>query len=75
MEQIETAAAENEKQQTLSTTYVPDPNANSHHKSPVERRLVLKADLIILPFAALIFLVAYLVSCSALLHDASMPAF
>ncbi|KAH8808685.1 major facilitator superfamily domain-containing protein [Xylogone sp. PMI_703] len=59
-EQIEMATVASEKEQALSTAYVPDAHANSHHKSKVERRLVLKADLLILPFAALIFFVAYL---------------
>ncbi len=63
VEQFETVVDDLNKEQTLSTTYVPDANPNSHHKSALERRLVLKADLIILPFAAMIFFIAYLVPC------------
>ena len=33
----------------------------SHHKSPAERRLVLKADSLILPLISLVFLIAYMV--------------
>ena len=34
----------------------------SHHKKHAERRLALKADLLILPLAAMVFLIAYMVS-------------
>lgn len=33
----------------------------SHHKSAAERRLALKADCLILPLAAMVFLIAYMV--------------
>jgi hypothetical protein len=45
----------------LSTAYVADTARDSHHKSKAERRLVLKADCLIVPLAALIYFVAYLV--------------
>jgi uncharacterized membrane protein YdfJ with MMPL/SSD domain len=48
-------------QKVPSTAYVADTNGDSHHKSVAERKLVLKADLLIVPFAALIYFVAYLV--------------
>ncbi|KAK0123942.1 hypothetical protein ONS95_008932 [Cadophora gregata] len=42
------------------TAYVPEDNINFHHKSKAERQLVLKADCLIIPVAALIYFVAYL---------------
>ena len=45
----------------ISTAYVADTTPDSHHKSKAERRLVLKADCLIVPLAALIYFVAYLV--------------
>lgn len=45
-----------------STAYVADTTPDSHHKSKAERRLILKADCLIVPLAALIYFVAYLVS-------------
>lgn len=60
-------------QKVPSTAYIADTNGDSHHKSVAERRLVLKADLLIVPFAALIYFVAYLVStprsCIGVLTD------
>jgi hypothetical protein len=38
--------------------------ANSRKKSPLERKLVWKIDLLIVPILALIYLIAYLVSYS-----------
>jgi hypothetical protein len=61
IEQLErTESALHEK--PLSTAYIADTDPNSHHKSAVERRLVLKCDLVIVPLAALIYFGAYLVS-------------
>ncbi len=57
--------AEVEKQETYETTYVPDTETSSNKKSSLEKRLVRKADAIILSFAALVFFVAYLVSISS----------
>ena len=48
-------------EKALVTAYKRDERTNSHHKSPMERKLVLKADLVIVPLAALIYFVAYLV--------------
>ena len=42
--------------------FVRDPGeVNSHHKSGLEASLVRKVDAAIVPFAALVFLVAYMV--------------
>ena len=57
LERIDTALYE----KPLSTAYIADTNPTSHHKSAAERRLVLKCDLVIIPLAALIYFVAYLV--------------
>jgi hypothetical protein len=46
----------------LSTVYTGDHMTNVHHKSATERRLVLKAQVLIASLAALIYFVAYLVS-------------
>ncbi len=51
-----------DKENPPLTAYVADTNPDSHHKSVGERRLVLKADIVIVPLAALIYFVAYLVS-------------
>lgn len=42
----------------------------SHHKNHAERRLALKLDLLVLPLAALVLLIAYMVSASWFLLDA-----
>lgn len=48
-----------------STAYTGDHVTNIHHKSSTERKLVLKAQVLIAVLAALIYFVAYLVStCS-----------
>ncbi len=44
-----------------SAAYVGDITGPSHKKSKYERRLVLKADLIIVPLAAFIYFSSYLV--------------
>ena len=44
-----------------STVYTGDHSTNVHHKSPTERKLVLKAQVLITTLAALIYFVAYLV--------------
>ena len=44
-----------------SSAYFADTTPDSHHKSKAERRLVLKADCLIVPLGALIYFVAYLV--------------
>jgi hypothetical protein len=60
VEQLETTeSAANEK--APNTAYVADTEHGSHHKSAAERRLILKCDLLIVPLAALIYFVAYLV--------------
>ena len=47
---------------TQSTPYVGQASGGSHHKTAVERSLVLKADLVILPLVALVYFVSYIVS-------------
>lgn len=44
-----------------STNFQPEDDAVHKPISKAEQRLVLKIDLVVLPFAALIYLVAYLV--------------
>ena len=53
-------AVENEKA-VLSTAYTGDHVTNVHQKSPTERKLVLKAQVLIATLAALVYFVAYLV--------------
>ena len=48
-------------QPALSTVYTGDHVTNVHHKSPTERKLVLKAQVLIATLAALVYFVAYLV--------------
>jgi hypothetical protein len=54
----------------LSTVYT---GTNVHHKSPAERKLVLKAQVVITTLAALIYLVAYLVSAYPSAFGSSTP--
>ena len=49
-----------QKLDVAETTYQGD--GGEKQKSPAERRLLLKSDLVILPLAALVYLTAYLVS-------------
>ena len=60
MAHLEQADTIDTVEKPLSKAYTPDPSRDSHHKSKEERRLVLKADLVILPLAALTYFVAYL---------------
>ena len=59
---VESASEGIENEKLNSTVFVAEDTLDSHHKSKAERRLVLKADLVILPLAALIYFAAYLVS-------------
>lgn len=49
-----------QKPQMSEATYVSD-DAEKTKKSPAERKLLLKTDLIVVPLAALIYFTAYLV--------------
>ncbi len=59
---VENATLEDDGEKVSLTAYTRDDMTSSHRNSPVERRLVLKADLVIVPLAALIYFAAYLVS-------------
>jgi hypothetical protein len=59
---VEHIALEDDNEKTPVTAFTRDERTNPHHKSPMERRLIMKADLVIVPLAALIYFVAYLVS-------------
>jgi hypothetical protein len=68
IERVETVSAIDEHEKAPSTAYVPESQGtDSHHKSAAERSLVLKSDLVILPLAAVLFFVAYLVSADSTL--------
>jgi hypothetical protein len=59
---VENATLEDDNEKAPVTAYTRDERTNSHHKSPMQRRLILKADLVIVLLAALIYFVACLVS-------------
>ena len=63
MQVLHLDTAEDEvKKDLVSTAYDGDHTTQAHHKSPIERSLVLKARLLIGTLGALTLFVAYLVS-------------
>ena len=63
----EIAGVEDLEERKEGHGFVRDPSdVNSHHKSGLEASLVRKVDATIVPLAALIFLVAYMVSISSM---------
>ena len=62
----ETTQLEDMEEREKGHGFVRDPSdVNSHHKSGLEASLVRKTDAAIVPLAALIFLVAYMVCVSS----------
>lgn len=61
LEHVEEGVVQTTEDNNKNQIYQGNLGTGSHHKSKFKRRLVLKADLVILPLCALTYFVAYLV--------------